>query len=136
MKVSAVIARLKAKTTVIQTVSAASNLNAIPTQDSNALPVAFVYPLSQQAPRSSTLATVTQNLTNTVAVVLAVRHPDEHNDTLFEAEMDIKKALVGYEIDRHPIEFSSGEVVESTPDYLLWRDVFAYSQFFRNPLTP
>ena len=130
MKLSIIINQLKNNVSVINSVSAARSLNSI--DDSNVpLPLAFVYPLNVNTESSNTLQVVTQIFQNSFGVLIACDHSDESKDYLEEARQDILNTLVGFEIDKYPIEYLEGSVIDTFPKYLLWQDSFVYQSYNR-----
>lgn len=136
MRIAPVIARLQVETAIFKSISFARSLNTIDIATPfSSLPVAFVHPLKDTAAPSTTMQIISQDMRGIVAVMIGAEHASVGEDPLEDAREAVFTALLGYQINGRPLEFIEGEVIEATPDYILWRDLFTYPRLLRNPLS-
>lgn len=125
------ISRLSAEVADLKFVGEAADFQAASDKNPNVGPAAYVFSTGDSAPVSGAIGVVRQKVTETVAVVYAVRNVASKQGSGNAAPMralskDCRKALIGWQPDTgySPLEFSSGNLLAFRDGWQWWMDTF------------
>lgn len=125
------IARLGTEVSALKSVGEAADFQAASDKNPNVGPAAYVFSTGDSAPASGAIGVVRQKVTETVAVVYAVRNVTSKTGAGNSASMrslsqDCRKALIGWQPDAgcDPLEFVSGNLLAFRDGWQWWMDTF------------
>ncbi len=125
------ITRLSAEVADLKFVGEAADFQAASEKNPNTGPAAFVFATGDSAPASGAIGVVRQKVTETVAVVYAVRNVASKRGAGNSASMrtlskKCRKALIGWQPDTgcDPLEFVSGNLLAFRDGWQWWMDTF------------
>lgn len=135
MRILPIISRLSAQCPLlVSRVEPAKSLMALSDEEvQNAIPVAFVYPIKEEATRSQTVGVTMQRMPRQFGVIIASANSDGVDEPLEDVRDQVRSALTGWWPDsaHEPIEYVSGEVIEVSTRLIWWRDIFITYTFNR-----
>ncbi len=134
MRIKSIIDQLIAQCPSLTDVKPAASLVAVEVDDP-ALPIAYVYSVSERSPVDPDSSTIQQRQEQRFAVLIAANSLDIDTgvDQMEDARDEIRAALIGFEPDNtmDPVESAEGEVVSIEGDLMWWRDEFRTWKYIR-----
>jgi hypothetical protein len=141
MDVSAIVARLKAQTTVFRQIAGAAELAAVLAGGLVAAPAAFVLPLAESAEPNLLLRATRQRIVQGFAVVICVQNLQDARGgaalaTLAPLRLLVRSALAAYVPDAttgEPIQITGGRLLKMDNVQLFWSDEFSLTTYYLGP---